>query len=740
MSFSAVLAATASVLALNSAHAQAADQRPAADGQAADASQPAGLQEVVVTAQRSEATLQRTPVSVVAVSSDALTARGITDVTDLPALVPGLRFQSIGPVIATIRGIGTFSLQPGVDSSVAYNLDGVSLPHPTSLIPIAFDLARVEVLRGPQGTLFGRNTNAGAINQVTNRPRNSFEAKGQVGFGNYNLVSTEAMVNVPVSSKLAMRAAFASSKHSGYYQNGFSDADIMAGRISLLYQFNDKVDVQVNADTSFTNGLGWSASACPPNTNITQFPGCAGVPWKPFDGLAGQPNTDLLKMRNSGAYAQFHADLGFGTLVYIPSYRYTYFTELNTSGNPTNRYFPKEKNGYHTEELRIDSPSASPIKWVAGLFYSNETLRTHTTTFNNNPASPLFIISVLDLGPYKSRSLAAFAQATVPITEQFRIQAGGRYTDERKSVSGTAGNYCVNLPTNITDPTCPIAPAPAVLRTIPIASNSKLDKFTWRLGAEFDVLPRSMLYANVSTGFKSGGVNSTPAGLVNGVSPTFGPETITAYQAGVKNRFFDNRLQINAEAYYYDYHGYQTLFSRVVPPGVLLIQNVNAQKSRFKGLEIEASFLVTRADKIDLSVSVVDAKHIEYVIPATGVNRSGFKVPNAQPLVLTGTYQKTIDLANGGQIIPLVSGTYSKGYYVEGSNNPAGFQDSYFQADASIRYQPANNRWSVNAWIRNIGNTDVLWQAIVATLPTRQTYGATLAPRTYGLTFTANID
>ena len=679
------------------------------------------LAEIVVTAQKRAENLQDVPISITAVSGDDLASRAIVNPQDLHGLLPGVAFQPNNDLFVTVRGIGTFNLQPGVDSAVAYTLDGNYIAHPAELPTVLFDLERVEALRGPQGTLFGRNANAGAINFVTARPTHDFEAKGSIGFGNYDLFQTEAVLNVPVGETFAIRGAFASRKHDAYLDDGHNDEEQIAARIRALYEPNENVSLVATIDYNRRDDANIGVSECPPNADEAA---CDNVRWDPFDGNDEANPDDYSYVESWGAYAQLDVRLGDSmNLTYIPTYREADISYLTTPTRPfietgtTNRML--------TQELRLSSLPGSAFDWVVGAYYSRERFDQLITyywdTNPNIPKGPNNVINFFNVDEYEAKSAAAFAQVTVPVTDTFRVTGGLRYTDESKFSAGSAHAYTGT----VDDP---------VLVSVPTGTKISDDRITWRLGVERDVGVDSMLYANVSTGFKSGGVSQADPNIE--LPTTYGPETIKAYQAGSKNRFLDGRLQLNGEAFYYDYKGFQSLLASFQPSGLLYFLTINSQTARFYGAEIESSFLATPRDRFDVSVALLDTEFTRFVVGPNDF--SGNEAPMSPNYTVTLGYERYSDIANGGTLKARIETQLVDDYFVTPNNFPGSRQSAYSMSAANLSYTAPSDKWTVTAWIRNIENEGVIYNANPpGTRPVTIAYP--FPPRTYGVTLVARM-
>jgi iron complex outermembrane receptor protein len=250
-----------------------------------------------------------------------------------------------------------------------------------------------------------------------------------------------------------------------------------------------------------------------------------------------------------------------------------------------------------------------------------------------------------------------------------------------------------------------------------------------------DLTPTSLLYVSGSTGFKTGGVNQIPVGF--SAPLTYGPEKIQAIQLGSKNRFFGNRVQVNAEVFHYDYEGYQTLGFVVLPGSILSFVTVNSQTAEFYGGEVESIFLPTANDRIDLSVSLLKARFLTFNVPSIGIQISGFDVPNAPHSTATLGVQHSFRLSNGASLIAHAEAHYTSSQWVDLLHGAGSHQESYTRSQADFSYEPASGKWRVTAWGRNLEDYGAISSYLYNVA--LQTQGVPLPPRTYGITATMNF-
>jgi iron complex outermembrane receptor protein len=673
--------------------------------------QSGALEEVVVTAQKREQSLQETTLSVTALSADSINAFNVSDITQLDGQMPSVRFMGgeggNGAINVVIRGVGTYNNQPNVDAAVAWNIDGTYISHHMAIPGILFDLERVELVRGPLGTLYGKNSNGGAINVVTAKPvLGEWDGYGQVGYGNYDQVDTEWMANIPLGEDAAVRIALASDYGDGYYEDGGSGSDNYAARVRLLFEPSDDFNLLATVEWSTMDGSGPSLGYCPPTAHTT-FPACVGVEWKPYQGL-GLPGNfalngtdgpigespDWSERENWSAYLEWNYSWDFATLTSISNYHKYDRAEFHVWDFFT--YSPIHHNTYITQELRLASNPGSRFDWVIGAYIADEESsgREHF-----GPISADLTRQVVnnyygvDGGEVVTR--AFFADVSIPFGERLRLNGGLRWTYERKDLLGSAA-------TNL----APGAGTPVFVNT---GSTLETDgKVTWSGGFEYDLTEDNMVYFKANTGFKSGTVNQIPA-TVTAVNTTTDPEEVTAYQIGSKNIFMDGRLRVNAEAFHYDYTGYQVVVATPDPTGFfpgVFFPSVNAQKARHWGGEIEASFVPWEHGQLDLALTVLDAKHTEFVTSA--FDWSGNDMLSAPEYTITARYQHEWAMPNGGLLNGMVNLQYVDGYFTHDNNVPGSWQESYTRTDLALGYTHPGSNWSVRGWVRNLENDDVV--------------------------------
>lgn len=678
------------------------------------------IQEVVVTAQKRQQSEIKTPLSLTAVTGDDLRTSGVVSAKGLTDLMAGVQIGAgySNTVDINIRGLGTTDVSERGDPAAAFHIDGIYVGRPQGAGAAFFDIERVEVLRGPQGTLYGRNATAGAVNVITNKPRAKFAASVDVTLGNYKHAQVEAMVNAPVNDMLALRAVvsvldrdgFADTAHAP--ENNFAadrdDAHNKSGRVLALLKFSPSSSALLSVDSSTdrNHNAGSYLIAAPYNK---------GVKSRFFSpAVEGQRNNS-----SSGASLEFKTSLGFSELTYLYGYREAKRDEHDSLGQttgPRSQFADfSNKVDQNSHELRLGSAdAASALQWVAGVYMYEET--NHDIKFQVSNLTPFpgsFIRFEQD--PTISKSRAIFGQGTYSLTPELRLTAGLRSTRDEKSRVGTQT----------------VHPSPAFI----VSSNNaagEWSKSTWKLGVDYDLSKSAMFYANVATGYKAGGYNDGTAAT----NPTlyYNPENIVSYEAGVKGRFLNNKLRLSTSLFYYDYTDLQ--ISSIVNN---LLNTLNAAKARVAGAELEGRWQVLDNGRLNFALSVLDSKYRELMLSSgdgkNNTNFGGKKLDKAPSTTLSLGYTHSWALASGAGLSANVSARYSSSFVFTdpGTLTMAAHQvtqPAFTKADLSVTYNSADDRWYLQGFARNLGN-----QITIGGMLNNQgqNYAFLTDPRTFGV-------
>ena len=688
------------------------------------------LQEIVVTAEKRETTVQRTPATVEVLGNAQLQRQRVVELTDLNSVLLDTQVLSVlAATQVTIRGIGSNFVDPRADPAVATSVNGLFFDRP---LPVGFgflDVSRVENLEGPQGTLYGRNAAAGALNIITNQPTHTFGGMVQATGGNLGENDFTGVLNLPLTDQLAVRFAYDRDRRDGYIGGYYDDKHNDVGRISVRWTPTDKLTVYGEADYLSVGGHGDATTSypCAPSQAYVLFDPAACVP-------AGLRTGAIPTNGHEGSFVsadQLHVDYDFGwaTLTSISGFVGTHDRNIRT---PNGSWFEENilSDSYdYSEEIRLAGHDSASHKggfaWQTGVY-----LFDSSGDYNNQVFGPTILPPTGDTTYSKlpQSSEAGYAQATYGLTDHLRITGGIRYTHDFKSNSSEISNL---LGTNYGKES---------------ESNSKV---TYKGGVEYDLAPGKLLYGTVSSGYVAGGANggSASAPLLPNITPAlFPPETITAYEVGSKNRFLGNRLQLNGDFYYYDFKNYQYLYQSLVQGGgsVFGVVIQTAPTATAYGVELSAEFALTPDDRLSASFSATHATFGRLAFasflppfgPAFTINvPSGSALPNDPDESALIGYEHTWRLGHDSSLTASANThVASKTLIVVGSADPDDFQKAYAMTDASVAYH-WRSKYVVRLFAKNLENVPV---NVYGQGAGNHLYGIE-PPRTYGVTVTANF-
>ena len=735
-------ASAIAVLSATPAFAQA-DQAPQAAAPAADGG------DIIVTATRFETLASKTPIALTAVSGDQLRSAGITNPTALGDQVPSVMINRNNGLQITIRGVTSSDGTEKGDPSASFMSDGIYIARQQAQEVSFFDISRVEVLRGPQGTLFGRNTTAGAVNVITNRPDlDKVSGSVDVAYGNFNNTQATGVINLPVSDNLAIRAGVNFDRRDSFLKPGANFnaplspyKDNLGARLTALLKF-DNGELIIRGDYTRMGGNGintvstgnfytgyGAATALPGTTNATTTDTVSpvyigdtrtndqlrSIVATSADGITSQQLANNFKRDNAsyGVGGEFKYDLGPVTLNYLGSYREFRRHEGGYSYN-TAGFAPNLFDGWYwqnSQEVRLSTNSDGPLRAQVGLYYFKERadiqLFIYNRMINGARLQPGQIVNgngyVFGFPQHfvLSQSKAAFGQATYTPMPELRITAGIRYTADKKARIGNTVQCQVDTSCNT---------AGDVIST----NNASRDynKTTWKVGFDYDVNPATMIFGTVSTGYKAGGFND---GCQVGTGPGctaaadalyYNPETITSYEVGVKSRMFDNMLRFNLSAFHYDYASLQLTQAGPFCAGQNCTVTRNAASAKVDGIELEGSLAPTQDDKFDFSAAYLNARYSSFVPNAITfplVNWNGKKLDRSPTFTASLGYNHTFDLGNGSNVVAGVRSRYSSSYQIS-SLAILGFfkQPGYTQSEATLTYNAPDKAFYVQGYVKNI--------------------------------------
>ncbi|QGP81184.1 TonB-dependent receptor [Sphingobium sp. CAP-1] len=718
--FSSFLMSTAAA-ALACAAQNAAAQSAAAPQASADTSAPNELGEIVVTANRVASSAQKTATALTVYSGNDLAAAGVASVQSLQTIDPSVNVtSSTGAAYVAVRGIASTDVTEIGDPSVPIARDGFFTNRSFSIGTSMYDLERVEVLKGPQGTLFGRNSTGGLVSIITQKPKKELGAFGSIEVGNYDTINVEAGANLPVGDKVQFRFSGITRRHDGYRDITVINAEgddekTVSGRAQVAFQpfegFSGLISYQHDEiDAVGDLALQSAISTVPTITDEKRFPNYQPT----FTRLNGD------RIRWEFSYDALPLGL---TLTYAGGYdnqKWGHALDASNLGGTTRQQFlQSESPETWNHEVRIATPQDGPFTLQAGYFHFDE---------KNTIDSGLLVRS----GPYadrylikfdyavKTQSDAVFGHATYKFGDALKASAGIRYTWDKKD---REGNAVLDLEV------ASGGHAPAILITTPGNGSISQHKPTYHVGLDWTPTNQNMVYVKYDTGYKSGGFNSNGSAA----SVDYAPENLDAFELGTKNRFLNNQLQVNAAAFYQKYKGYQASQTTAVISsgsgtfniGSATIYGVEAQVvALLGGLRMDLNGTWLHANFSDSVGSVRDGAGVVRDI-------SGNRLPNAPRLSLTGGLEYSFPIGDG-TLKPRIDGKYSSAYYYSVFNDADTRQGNYATGNISLTWVPrVDGPLELQLFVRNFTDEAVYANAARNFVAGVNTYQFQ-APRTYG--------
>jgi iron complex outermembrane receptor protein len=661
----------------------------------------AALEEITITARKLAEDQQSAAAAVTALSGDVLVALGVLDLRGAQNFVPSVRFQAENASTEIyVRGVGSTLDLPNIDPPTSFHFNGVYIPREGTSVGF-YDLAQLELLPGPQGTLYGRSSLGGAVHVTFKRPTSELESSGVLEVGNYSLVHGTLVQNLPLGDVTALRAAVDYVSRDGYLATGADGADDVSLRLSA----NHSADAfQLYGWAAYATRNGSAPNLVRRGYNGGTFDGDPNAfdtsdPWD--DRISPDaPGAGDQDYENFVIGAELVVPVGELTLTYVPGYFH-----LDWQNDYWLENIPALLSANYdqiTNELRVANEPGGRWQWLAGLYQYRMT----------NAGD--FIVGGFPLTSISRNRLsgwAAFGEATLSLTDRGRLTLGGRASFDRREGTGTT----------------PFGQ--------PFGADEDYDNVDWKIGVEYDLREASMLYATVQTGYQPGTYNPFPATPAQ--SNLVQPAALTALTAGAKNRFLDERLQANVEVYYYDY---EDLFVQSFNLNTALLTTFNADKVEIYGSQFDLLFQPSARGRLNLSVGYLRARYEDFVVPpsidiGTPVRDfAGYPLQYAPEWTVSLGYQHDFKVA-AGYLRARADTRYEDAFWGTFTQARGTRQRAYFKSDASVTYHAADERWSAGLWVRNIEN-----EAVLAATTTGQfgPYGNAFIepPRTYGARFT----
>lgn len=709
------------------------------------------IEEVLVTAQKRQQSLMEVGISVAVAGEKEIRDRRINMVTDITLFTPNASIKENVPglmPIITIRGVGLNDFNAANNPATGVYVDEISLSSLALLSSDFFDLERIEVLKGPQGTMYGRNSTAGALNITTAKPDlEAFSARLIAGAGSYDALELEGMLNIPLSDSLGLRlAAKGIDQGEGYWDNDFTgdnigQRDVQMARAQLLWRPSERTDVLFKLENQRGRSeLGSSeffgavptvgTSDCPGQPACSNFLGYSDTDGDPFQGSwSVSPDYDLDQQI---ATAKINVDFELATLTLVTGYidfDRKYESDVDASPMKILDFINTDEVEQFSQEVRL-AGEADALLWQVGAFYAKDTIKTtyagqlqallNTTTF-----------SAADI---EAESQAIFANAEWMMSDKLTLIAGLRATQEDKSNSGYTRDLVSEFPGS------GLSGAPFGSPAIILASiDDEIDDTSvdWKLGLNWQLEDDTLVYLSASQGTKSGGFFTGVATTSEQLLP-YDAETLTAYELGIKGRANDYGVSYEASLFYYDYEDVQTYISDTT--GAVPVNRLdNVKGATIYGLDLMGQWRPPLVEALTLSagIGILDTE-LEAFEGSSGVVPKGNEQPDAPDLTanLAASYDFNLTDSLAAQFA--VDGRYQSEAFHDALNDPLLVSDSYWVFNARLSTY-LEDRWEFIAWGKNLADEEYVVQGSNQ-LPLGNGFRVYGPPRTYGITVIRHFD
>ncbi|WP_298283067.1 TonB-dependent receptor [Novosphingobium sp.] len=728
---SAVLGVLLSGAALFASPAAAQEAAPPAEG----------LTDIVVTATRSSESLSKVAASVSAVSEAALGVGGVKDVASLATAIPNLSVgDQFGVNRIFIRGIGLTSIDLGADGGVAFLQDGAQIARPAAQLSGFYDLERVEVLRGPQGTLYGRSATAGAINLITKRPTEELEGYVRASYGNYNAVALEGAVGGALSGdQLMVRIAGKYDRRDGYGINEFTGQDIddrnaYALRGSILAKPADDLEILVSGEYFKEDDSNYAFHYFGPTVQPENALGSliGGQSLFTVAAAAGrQPNLRNI-YSDQEALNQRDGYSVTGTIAWTPgdwdiksitSYRnFERFNRNDLDGSNANMF---GQNNYNETSKTFSQEFVATYRSekfdaLLGAMYFNEELfgsvrvpLTNLGILFGVPANTFDGANYLQFGTVNIDAIGVYAQGSYAVTDKLKITAGGRFSYEKRKGVGTFD----------------------FLGSVNTDKAKSWNAFTPTVTLNYQASDSTLVYASVTRGFKSGVIN------VGSRNDVINPEYVWSYEVGLKTTTADRKLQANIAGFYMDYTDLQVGFVDATS----VVTTVNAASARNYGIEAELRAKPVPGLTLELFGTYLNAKYSQFT---TGDYRRAFqqisvagnRLSNAPEFSFRAGANYDISVGSAGTLNARAEVNWQDRVFFTEFNNADATQAPYALINAGLRFTTADEKFTVDVWGRNLANKLVITNNIItAPLFNSVRVGSLAPPRTFGVTVGVNF-
>ncbi len=719
---------TISAMALSISAAVA--QEAPIDTQAAS-DQSSGLQDIVVTAQKRSENLQNVPISVTAIGGESLGNAQVTSLQALQGTIPNVQIDNFAntpqTAVFTVRGIGVIEPDPYAGNTVSIVVDGIPQFFSMGALLDLYDVDRIEVLRGPQGTLFGANTTGGVVNVVTKQPTGDFGGFIKAAYGNYDRFDISGSIEAPlVKDVLSLKIAGIHTQRKGWVTNVVDGSDMGHKNLDAVrayLRFTPGPDFDATLQGEYVNARNGSPIVINGSYRgeaIFEEPGLNGMYTSPcISGGQCQAPEKYLGANNSvpdisnmdtysGVLTMNYRDTPIGDLTSITGYKHFTLLEFtDQDGTPAfkNDTRRRTEGWQFSQEIRSNIKVNDAIDLMIGGFYL-KTHYDHIQAYRLQFAAPgLLQINTQDQDNY---SLSGFAQTYWQVTDRLKLQAGIRYSHEKTTSAPT-------LETSIGNPAGAnyTSDGNFIIGSFTTGGTKSWNNVGWKLGADYDLGQNKLVYASWARGFKSGGFTGRVGVPADGANP-FNPETVDTFEAGFKADFLDRRLRTNLSVFYTNYRDLQVAqiyFDRSTNTQGNRI--LNAGKAEIQGFEFETTAVPVEGMTLRASLAYLDAKYKQFdftdAVSGQVLDLSGYRLQNAPKWNASVGANFVVPLGNGADLVTDVNYAYTASkYYTAILDTPRSKIQPTHVVDGTITYYPAGRSWSLGLWAKNLLDTRYL--------------------------------
>lgn len=665
------------------------------------------LEEITVTAQKRQQNLQDVPISISAVTGDQLRKDGIATTADLVFATPGLTASGSYAASNTkfsIRGISIDDFTQNFQSPVGLYIDEVYMASPSGSTFQLFDLDRVEILRGPQGSLFGRNTTGGAISVFTKRPEEELGGYAQLRLGNHEFIETEGALNLPVSDSVKLRLSGVYRERDGITENRVTGNDInnvdqYALRASLLFTPNDNFEALLTVDGGQNDNDGAQSQAVG-----ADLMGYTDTDRDPFEGdftekrndVVGYEDISFEEVDAFGTKLWMQWDLGSVLLTSVTAYRDTELERGEETDGSPNRLFEviwTSEADQFSQELRLASADPGKMDWLVGIYYSEDSVEGSNAALF--PAAPFAFNWRLE---EENTSAAVFAHGTYHLSDALRITAGIRYTKESRDFSYENRFLPFSNPFGA-----------GTAAAFSFDEDPDYSEWSGNLALSYDVNEDAMVYVSLSRGFKSGensGLAFSPLTL-----QATDPEFLTSFELGLKSTLMNGRTRLNVTGFYYDYSDLIVTTNKDLGGPTVSTIRANASEADVYGAEIELQMMPTERLYAEVGIAWLGSAEYEDFESATAATDfSGNQLPIAPEWNLNGLIEYRVPFKSG-ELTTQLNAVYVDEQVYDAANTPLVESSGYGLLNFRLQFNDSSERYSVALWAKNLTDKEYVSEA-----------------------------